>query len=290
MKLKVCEVSKRYDSKVLDGISFEVDQGIVGLLGENGAGKTTLMEIIATLARPDTGKVEYDGKERDEDLYAIRRRIGYLPQKFDFFAKISVEEALDYFCRLKHISSPEERKREIEEKLVQVGLIEHRKKQFGALSGGMKQRVGIAQAMIGDPALLLVDEPTVGLDPHERAAFRQLLSELAADRVVLLSTHIVEDIAMTSERLLVLHEGRVNYYGDLSTFIRSVEGKVWMYRGPSVPESLRRRPSLILSSQATAEGVEVRYIAETPIERSVPVEPTLEHAYMYANRKRTDYE
>lgn len=290
VKLNVREVSKRYDAQVLDGISFEVDQGIVGLLGENGAGKTTLIEIIATLTEADTGKIEYDGKERDEDLYAIRRRIGYLPQKFDFFSKISLEEALDYFCRLKQISSPAERKREIEEKLHQVGLSEQRKKHFGALSGGMKQRVGIAQAMIGNPALLLVDEPTVGLDPHERSAFRQLLSELAADRIVLLSTHIVEDIAMTSEWLLVLHEGRINYYGDLSTFIRSAEGKVWLYRGPSVPESLRREPSLVLSSQAIADGVEVRYIAERPIEHSVSVEPTLEQAYMYANRKQGSHE
>ncbi|OWA35510.1 hypothetical protein B9G55_12805 [Saccharibacillus sp. O16] len=290
MNLKVCAVSKRYDSKVLEGISFEVDRGVVGLLGENGAGKTTLMEIIATLTKPDEGTIEYDGRSSAENLYPIRRQIGYLPQKFDFFAKISVEEALDYICQLKGIFSRSERQSEIEQRLQQVGLGDQRKKRFGALSGGMKQRVGIAQAMIGDPSLLLVDEPTVGLDPHERTAFRQLLGQLAADRVILLSTHIVEDIAMTSERLLVLHEGRLNYYGDLSTFIRSVEGKVWLYRGASIPASLSQGSRLMISSQSLIEGVEVRYLAETPLEGSIAIEPTLEHAYIYANRKKAAYE
>lgn len=289
MKLKVLGISNRYKEQVLDSISFEVDQGIVGILGENGAGKTTLMEIIATLVRPSEGKVEYDGKNIEQNLFSVRQQIGYLPQKFDFFSKVTVEQALDYICRLKRIESKKERKLEVEEKLRQVGLIQQSKTRFGDLSGGMKQRVGIAQALIGNPSLLLIDEPTVGLDPQERVSFRQLLSGLAQDRVVLLSTHIVEDIAMTSEYLLVLHQGRVNYYGDLSTFIRAAEGKVWMYRGKQMPQALQSEQIAMISSQTTASGVEVRYVADHPIENSISIEPTLEHAYIYANRKQVEH-
>ncbi len=290
MKLKVFDVSKRYKEQILDKISFEVDQGIIGVLGENGAGKTTLIEIIATLVRPGEGEIEYDGKNTEQNLFAIRQQIGYLPQKFDFFSKVTVEQALDYVCRLKQIQSKKERKYEVEEKLHQVGLIQQRNKRFGDLSGGMKQRVGIAQALIGDPSLLLIDEPTVGLDPHERVSFRQLLSRLAQDRTVLLSTHIVEDIAMTSEYLLVLHQGRVNYYGDLPSFVRTVEGKVWLYRGDAIPQALQNEKTWITSSQTTAKGIEVRYVADQAIGNSISIEPTLEHAYIYANRKQVDHE
>lgn len=290
MKLKVFDVSKRYKEQILDKISFEVDQGIIGVLGENGAGKTTLIEIIATLVRPGEGEIEYDGKNTEQNLFAIRQQIGYLPQKFDFFSKVTVEQALDYVCRLKQIQSKKERKYEVEEKLHQVGLIQQRNKRFGDLSGGMKQRVGIAQALIGDPSLLLIDEPTVGLDPHERVSFRQLLSRLAQDRTVLLSTHIVEDIAMTSEHLLVLHQGRVNYYGDLPSFVRTVEGKVWLYRGDDIPQALQNEKTWITSSQTTAKGIEVRYVADQAIGNSISIEPTLEHAYIYANRKQVDHE
>ncbi|MCC3381602.1 ATP-binding cassette domain-containing protein [Paenibacillus sp. UY79] len=212
-----------------------------------------------------------------------------MPQKFDFFPNVTVEEALDYVCQLKGVRQHSQRKREIEQKLEQVGLIEQRKKRFRALSGGMKQRLGIAQVMISDPKLLLVDEPTVGLDPQERVSFRQLLTTLASDRIIILSTHIVEDIALTAQHVLVLHAGKVQYMGDIPAFIATVEGKVWLYRGAIVPDEIQRS-TMIISSQATADGVEIRYLADIPVPNSFPLEATLEHAYIYANRKKGHYE
>jgi len=285
MKLFCSGISKNYGNQVLENVSFEVNSGILGLLGENGAGKTTLLEIIATLIKPTEGNVYYDNLEVGGNLYAIRQKIGYLPQKFDFFPNLTVEELLDYICYLKGIADKEKRIHEIEEKLQQVGLEEQRYKKFYKLSGGMKQRIGIAQAIIGNPRILLVDEPTVGLDPHERVAFRQLLSTLAKDRIIILSTHIVEDIATTSERVLVLQKGKINYFGDIVSFIQSVNGKVWVYRGENLPIEIKDN-AIIISSQTIVNGVEVRYISDNPCIGSKQIDPTLEDAYIYINRKK----
>lgn len=285
MNLILSDICKKYKSTVLNQISFEINSGVLGLLGENGAGKTTLIEIIATLIKPTSGNVFYDGLTIENDLYKIRHQIGYLPQKFDFFPTLSIEESLDYICRLKGIKDKKQRKLEIYEKIQQVGLEEQKEKKFHALSGGMKQRLGIAQALIGNPKILLIDEPTVGLDPHERVAFRQLLSTLGQERLIILSTHIIEDIAMTSDTVLVLHKGKVNYFGYISSFIESVQGKVWRYEGPFVLKEIQEQ-GIIIGSRPTTLGTEVRFIAEHQIGNSETVQPTLEDAYIYANRKR----
>ncbi|MEC0123461.1 ATP-binding cassette domain-containing protein [Paenibacillus pabuli] len=285
MKLSVKNLSKHYDKPILQNVSFEMNTGILGLLGENGAGKTTLLEIISTLIAPHTGQVDYEGMDVVQDLHTIRKQIGYLPQKFDFFPHLTVQEILEYVCRLKNIHG-RQRITEIEEKLNQVGLLEQRNKKFNALSGGMKQRLGIAQAIVGNPKLLLIDEPTVGLDPHERVSFRQLLTTLATDRSIIISTHIVEDVALTTDFVLVLHQGIVNYFGDIPAFIKSVEGKVWLYSGENVTEKLQKQGALIISTQVTASGVHIRYLSDTPLEGSLLLEPTLEHAYIYTNRKK----
>lgn len=285
MKLSIKNLSKHYDKPILQNVSFEMDTGILGLLGENGAGKTTLLEIISTLISPNTGEVDYEGKHVVQDLYAIRKQIGYLPQKFDFYPNLTVKEILEYVCRLKNIHG-QQRVSEIEEKLNQVGLQEQRNKKFKALSGGMKQRLGIAQAIIGNPKLLLIDEPTVGLDPHERVSFRHLLTTLATDRSIIISTHIVEDVALTTDLVLVLNQGVVNYFGDIPAFIKTVEDKVWLYSGENVTETLEKQGALIISTQVTASGVHIRYLSDHPLEGSLILEPTLEHAYIYTNRKK----
>lgn len=285
MKLILSNICKKYKNTVLNQISFEVESGILGLLGENGAGKTTLIEIIATLIKPTDGTVYYDDFTFENDLYKIRHQIGYLPQKFDFFPNLTVEEALYYICKLKGINNKEQRAIEIDEKIRQVGLEEQKKKKFCMLSGGMKQRLGIAQALIGNPKILLVDEPTVGLDPHERVAFRQLLSSLAQERLIILSTHIIEDVAMTSDMVLVLHKGKVNYFGHISSLIESVRGKVWLYKGDSIVKDIQQQ-GIIIGSHPTDTGIEVRFLAEHKIANSVLVSPTLEDAYIYTNRKR----
>lgn len=285
MNLLVKNITKHYKTPVLQNISFEATKGVIGLLGENGAGKTTLIEIIATLTKPTNGSILYDNLLASEHLYELRQQIGYLPQNFNFFPSLNVEECLAYSCRLKGISNKQQRTAEINEKIEFVGLASQRKKKFSELSGGMKQRLGIAQALLGDPKLLIVDEPTVGLDPNERVAFRQLLNNLGQERLIILSTHIIEDVAMTCEKILLLHQGNLNYYGTIFDFIKHAEGKVWCYEGESLLPEITEQGSVI-ASRTTAQGIHVRFIANYKIASSQLVSPTLEDAYIYANQKQ----
>lgn len=284
MNLLVKNITKHYQTPVLENISFEATKGVIGLIGENGAGKTTLIEIIATLTQATSGSILYEGLLASEHLYELRQQIGYLPQHFNFFPSLSVEECLAYSCRIKGITK-KQRLDEINEKIAYVGLATHRKKKFSNLSGGMKQRLGIAQALLGNPKLLIVDEPTVGLDPKERVAFRQLLTNLGQDRLIILSTHIIEDIAMTCEKILLLHQGNLNYYGTIFDFIKHAEGKVWCYEGESLLPEITEQGSVI-ASRTTAQGIHVRFIANYKIASSQLVPPTLEDAYIYANQKQ----
>jgi ABC-type multidrug transport system ATPase subunit len=210
MRLEIRNVGKLYQGRVraLDDFSLEIGPGILGLLGPNGAGKSTLMRILATITRPSSGSVTWDGEDivtRPEPLRAV---LGYLPQDFGVYPHLNAIEFLEYLAAVKRVPGAVARKR-IPELLALVNLVEARKRPLGTYSGGMKQRVGIAQALLNDPRLLIVDEPTVGLDPAERLRFRTLLGDLARDRVVILSTHIVSDIESTATRVALIDRGRL---------------------------------------------------------------------------------
>ena len=216
-------LSKNFGSvQALDGVSLHLETGMFGLLGKNGAGKTTLMRIIATLLNKSGGEVkvcEYDISETKN----IRKIIGYLPQEFSMYPNMRVDEALQYLGLLSGMKN-EGISRQVNRLLKQVNLLNVRKMKVKALSGGMKRRLGIAQAIIHNPRVLIVDEPTAGLDPEERVRFRNLLSEIAEDRIVILSTHIVEDIEKTCKKLAVLDKGKIVYCGELTEFVEDTDG------------------------------------------------------------------
>jgi ABC-type multidrug transport system ATPase subunit len=210
MRLQIRNVGKLYQGRVraLDDFSLDVAPGVLGLLGPNGAGKSTLMRILATITRPTTGTVTWDGEDIVRRPDRLRAVLGYLPQDFGVYPHLSAVEFLEYLAAVKRVPRHVARER-IPELLALVNLTEARKRPLGGFSGGMRQRVGIAQALLNDPQLLIVDEPTVGLDPAERARFRTLLGELARDRVVLLSTHIVSDLESTATRIALIDRGRL---------------------------------------------------------------------------------
>lgn len=205
--IEVKDISKKYKRRVaLENVSLQFHTGIYGLLGPNGAGKTTLMRILAAVLEFDSGEVLIDGQKVRQE--ALRSHIGYLPQKFSFYKGLTVEESLRHVAYMKNLKS-EEIKFAVEQTLQEVNLTERRKERVGSLSGGMLRRLGIAQAVLGEPELLLADEPTVGLDPEERQRFRHLLSKISKDRAVLISTHIVEDVELISDNIIIMSEGRV---------------------------------------------------------------------------------
>lgn len=285
MEIKINHLLKCFNGiNVLDHVSFTINNGVFGLLGENGAGKTTMLEIIATLTSFDEGEIEIAGFDVKKDQQEIRRILGFLPQKFDFFPNVTVEDMLDYLCKLKGIDSKANRIKEIDLRLQEVGLQNQRKKQIKELSGGMKQRLGIAQALLGDPKILLIDEPTVGLDPHERLSFRNLISSISKDKIILLSTHIVQDIESTCKNLMILRKGKIHFIGSTEELIKKVEGKVWVMSTTGNYENIIQS-TLLVSINDRGSSIQIRYIADQPLALSKSVEPTLEDAYIYVNRK-----
>ncbi|MCF7912339.1 MAG: ABC transporter ATP-binding protein [Candidatus Cloacimonetes bacterium] len=227
--LKIVGLSKTYsnDVQALSDINLEIKAGMFGLLGPNGAGKSTLMRTIATLQEPDTGTIFLGDVDVIKQKVEIRRRLGYLPQEFGFYPKVSAWDMLDHFASLKGISRSKERKAVIGGLLQKVHLYEHRKKRLGGYSGGMRQRFGIAQALIGDPDLIIVDEPTAGLDPKERNHFHNLLSEIGENKIVILSTHIVEDVSELCQEMAIIHKGRVLMQGNPLEAVAAIRGKMW---------------------------------------------------------------
>lgn len=285
MEIKINNLSKCYKgNKVLNNVSIKINQGVFGLLGENGAGKTTLLEIIAGLIPFDDGEIEIDGNNIKKNPSGIRKKLGYLPQKFDFFPKVTAEEMLDYLCELKGIYNKAERQKEIDLRLKEVGLLNERNKQVKELSGGMKQRLGIAQALIGDPKILIIDEPTVGLDPYERISFRNLIQTISKEKIIILSTHIVPDVESTCDNILVLKKGEIQYIGNIEGLLRLVHGKVWIVEIPR-NKSYIYQSKLIISMHDKGNLMQIRYVSDEPLESSINVEPTLEDAYVYLNRR-----
>lgn len=227
MNLTIESVSKSFGkAKALDDISIDFTTGVYGILGANGSGKTTLMRILATVMKPSSGHVFLNGKDIYQLDYQYRDLIGYLPQHVGLYKNFSAEKFLRYIAALKGLSK-EEATEKVDEVLSLVGLNENRKKKVGKFSGGMKQRVGIAQALLNDPKILIVDEPTAGLDPKERIRFRNLLSKISTDRIVLLSTHIVSDIEFIAKEVVILKGGRLIKKETPEILLKSIEDKVW---------------------------------------------------------------
>lgn len=283
MELYLDHISKKYkDKTAVDDVTLRITPGVWGLLGANGAGKTTLMRMIAGIMRPTAGQVEYDGLPIDELGAAYRDRFGYLPQEFGFYPEFTVKDYLYYVAALKGLKKREAR-RKTEELLAQMTLTEVRNKKIVKLSGGMKRRVGIAQALLNEPEILVLDEPTSGLDPGERVRFRNLLSEFAQDRIVLISTHIVSDVEYIAMQNAIMKDGRIIARGTTEELIRQVDGKVWSGR---IPESrlleYERRLRIVNLKNEEGGQISLRYLAEAPqIEGSISVPPRMEDLYLW---------
>jgi len=229
MHLTIRNLSKSYPNGVraLDDVSLDIPRGMFGLLGPNGAGKSTLMRTIATLQEPDSGTISLGGLDVLKDKDALRHRLGYLPQDFGVYPRISARDMLDHIALLKGFTASGERKDAVDGMLRRVNLWDLRKKALASFSGGMRQRFGIAQALLGSPDLLIVDEPTAGLDPGERNRFYNLLSEIGENVIVILSTHIVEDVMDLCTNMAIIHLGKVLYEGSPEEGIRGIDGRIW---------------------------------------------------------------
>jgi ABC-type multidrug transport system ATPase subunit len=283
VKLTIDSVGKLYGGKVwaLCDFSLELRPGILGLLGPNGAGKSTLMRVLATVTRPSRGRVTWNGTDIARSPDELRAVLGYLPQDFGVYPHLSALEFLQYMAAVKGLDGRLVRGR-IDELLELVNLQEVRKRPLGGYSGGMRQRLGIAQALLNDPQLLIVDEPTAGLDPEERVRFRHLLSELAGERIIILSTHIVSDVEATATDIALIAGGRLVSHSAPETFLRAVEGKVWEWTAPAAEVPVIKRRYLLSGTTRRSEGVRVRLISDAPPARDAqPVSPGLEDAYLY---------
>ena len=283
MKLVIDSVSKMYKGQVwgLKDFSLELEPGILGLLGPNGAGKTTLMNILATITRATEGRVTWNGTDIARSPDDVRAVLGYLPQDFGVYPNLNAVEFLQYLAAIKGVHGKVARQR-IDALLQLTGLSDVRKRSLKEYSGGMKQRLGIAQALLNDPQLLIVDEPTVGLDPEGRVRFRNLLSELAGERIVILSTHIVSDVEATASEIALIHKGRLLRHTAPERLLKTVEGKVWMVVISSRELRMFRQNYLISSSIRRSDGVHVRVVAdESPGDTAKAVSATLEDAYLY---------
>ncbi|MCI9379577.1 MAG: ABC transporter ATP-binding protein [Dorea sp.] len=290
MELSFKNVSKNYGGIfAVDDITYTMETGVYGLLGVNGAGKTTLMKMLCTVTRPTAGEIRWNG----EDIFRLEERyrdlLGYLPQDFGYYPNLSVSDYMMYIASIKGIRPAVARKR-MKELLEMVGLSRYKNRKMKALSGGMARRVGIAQAMLNNPKILVLDEPTAGLDPSERIRFRNLISELSEDRLVLLSTHIVSDVEFIAEQILLMKDGKFFYTGTSEDLIASMEEEVWTCVVPrqDVNQYLQKYP--VGNVKHVAGGAELRILSENPpAENAVLEEATLEDAFLlYFGEKAGD--
>ncbi|HEX3045778.1 MAG TPA: ABC transporter ATP-binding protein [Bacillota bacterium] len=286
MNLSIEKVSKRYGNGKwgLRDLSLNISSGVLGLLGSNGAGKSTLMRIIATVSKATSGVVRWNGADISKNPDALRTVLGYLPQNFGVYQNLNAIEFLKYIAALKGIRGPAANQR-IDELIQIVNLTEVCKRPLGGYSGGMNQRVGIAQALLNDPELLIIDEPTVGLDPEERVRFRNLLSDLSGDRIVIFSTHIVSDIEATATHIAVLSQGQLLTHTSPEALINTVKGKVWECMVSSDEINDIRQKWLISGAIRHSDGVQIRVVSDSkPTSDSQAVTPALEDAYLYCKR------
>jgi len=285
MKIVIDDLSKEYKNgnMALKDVHLEIESGMFGLLGPNGAGKTTLMRILVTLMKPSSGIVSVDSLDLQKDRRAIRAMMGYLPQDFRFFAKLKTWEFLDYVASLSGLRDSKTRKKEVEKMLEQVGLYEARDRNANKLSGGMKRRLGIAQALIGEPKIVVVDEPTTGLDPEERIRFRNLLAEMSQKEIIIiLSTHIVSDISSTCNNMALLNNGEVVFNQAPEKLIDKAKGHVWSIEAIDSELETIKEKYPVISTIPSENGWEVQVVADKL--EGFPgkqVDPNLEHAYVY---------
>lgn len=285
MIIETKELIKKYNSKAiaLNNVSLSIDTGIFGLLGRNGSGKTTLMRILTTLLEPTQGSVSVLGMNvNKENQNKIKQSIGYLPQEFGFYKEFTVSEILEYICIMRGVDKVEQKKI-INDTLEKVTLHNDRKKKYKQLSGGMKRRVGLAQAMLGNPPILIVDEPTAGVDPEERIKIRKLLSEYAENNTVLFSTHIIEDIEYTCNKLAVLDDGNLLFAGALDELLKLAEGKIYECVFDTLDEFHRYESQHSIIS-FKRDGTQTRAVVVSEqgyIPNGKLYKPSLEEAYVY---------
>ncbi len=286
--LEIRSLSKTYANGVqaLKDVNLDIPRGMFGLLGPNGAGKSTLMRTIATLQDADSGSISLDGLDVLKDKTEARRRLGYLPQEFGVYPKVSAEAMLDHFAVLKGVTARKERKDLVQALLQQVNLWNVRKRKLGTFSGGMRQRFGIAQALIGQPSLIIVDEPTAGLDPEERNRFLNLLAEIGENTVVILSTHIVEDVTELCPRMAIIASGQVRLAGEPREAIRSLDGRIWRKRVDKAELPGLVESQAVLSTRLVGGQPVVHVLADAdPGEGFAAVPANLEDVYFGELRK-----
>lgn len=280
--LSISNISKTYANGVraLDGISLEIERGLFGLLGPNGAGKSSLMRTIATLQTADSGSIHFDGVDAFADPITLRRQLGYLPQEFGVYPRIAAVDLLDHIAVLKGVAKRNERQEQIDALLHLTNLHHVRKRAVSTFSGGMKQRFGIAQALLGSPRLLIVDEPTAGLDPEERNRFHNLLSEVAEDLVVILSTHIVEDVSNLCTRMAIVSEGRLLAHGTPSQLIDQLRGRIWTRSVPKALVAGYKARHNVISAQMQRGETHLHILADAqPDDAFEQGSPSLEDVY-----------
>jgi ABC-2 type transport system ATP-binding protein len=282
MELRIEKLSKRYPNGVqaLHDVSLSIPLGMFGLLGPNGAGKSTLMRTLATLQEADSGTASLNGLDVLKQKDQVRRVLGYLPQEFGLYPKVSAEVLLSHFAALKGITNSKERAEVVQALLQQTNLFEHRRKPLGSFSGGMKQRFGIAQALLGNPKLIIVDEPTAGLDPEERVRFHNLLSAIGQNIIVILSTHIVSDVSDLCRSMAIIHQGRVMVTGDPSALVAGLEGKVWKKTVAGSEIAAHREQFRLISMRLVAGRTLIHVMSgQQPEAGFEPVTPDLEDLY-----------
>lgn len=283
MKLTITDLGKQYRSDFwgLKNFSLEIKPGILGLLGPNGAGKSTFMRMLATITKPTDGTILWNDVDVVKSPDTLRAVLGYLPQDFGVYPNLNAVEFLEYMAAIKGLNSVTAKKR-IDELLQIVNLKDAAQRPLGKYSGGMKQRVGIAQALLNDPELLIVDEPTVGLDPEERVRFRNLLSDLSGERIVLLSTHIVSDVEATATHIVLVNSGQLLCESAPEDLLRELEGKVWEWTVSSDDLSALKQKYIVSGTIRKSDGVQVRVVSTTqPQALATSVSPNLEDAYLY---------
>ena len=281
LTIETHNLSKTYKNvQALKDFNLKLTPGILGLLGPNGAGKSTLMRMLATITKPTEGTILWNGQDVVKNPEVLRSVLGYLPQDFGVYPNLSAQEFLEYIAAIKGMSGAKARQK-ISSLLDLVNLREAARRPLGGYSGGMRQRVGIAQALLNDPQLLIVDEPTVGLDPEERVRFRNLLSDLSGERIVILSTHIVSDVESTATDIAIIHKGHLKVRALPEQLLKQMEGRVWEWLTTSQELPALKQRFLVSGTLRRTEGVEVRAVSEAqPCVAAQPVTPTLEDVYL----------
>lgn len=280
--LQIANLSKTYPNgvKALSDVNLDISNGMFGLLGPNGAGKSSLMRTIATLQDADSGTITFNGMDVSKNKQELRKVLGYLPQEFGVYPKVSAEEMLHYIARLKGIGNDKERKELVKALLEQVNLYNHRNKSLGGYSGGMKQRFGIAQALIGNPKLIIVDEPTAGLDPAERLRFNNLLSEIGENIIVILSTHIVDDVKELCNDMAIIAGGKVVQRGNPDELVQSLENRIWIKKVSKEEVAFYQAEYKMVLAKLSGGMMMVYINSETdPGNGFVANKPTLEDIY-----------